>query len=241
MNIKFNVEHPIPAWVIIIFKKLLRIFEENKELLREAGWEVCDIDSPKWWKGVETEEELVISAILVQLSKWEAVVEAIRNLRANGLTSLEKIAYIGEDKLAELIKPVGLRKIKARRLKDLARKIVEYGGLDSLRKLGVKELRNYLLSIEGVGRETADAIILFAFNKPSFPASKYVREVLSKIGVIKGNEDYETLRKIVLREIGNNIYELKLLYAGLTSIGRLVCKKKPKCNKCPLKEVCTVM
>ena len=224
----------------MVLKEILGIFEENRDFLRQAGWEVCEPYSPRWWKGLVSCEEVVISAILVQLTKWETVVEAIRNLRANGLTSLEKIACMEEDKLAELIKPVGLRKIKAHRLRGLAKKIIEYGGLDSLRKLGVKDLRNYLLSIEGIGKETADAIILFAFNKPSFPASKYVKTVFSKIGIIKGNEDYETIREIIMREIGNNIYELKLLYAGLTSVGRLVCKKKPKCNKCPLKEVCTV-
>jgi len=222
----------------MMLKKILRIFEENKDFLRQAGWEVCEPYSPRWWKGLVSCEEVVISAILVQLSRWETVVEAIRNLRANGLTSLEKIVCMEEDKLAELIKPVGLRKIKAHRLKGLAKKIIEYGGLGSLRKLSVKDLRNYILSVEGVGRETADAIILFAFNKPSFPASKYVRAVLSKMGIIEGNEDYETIREIIMRKIGNNIYELKLLYAGLTSVGRLVCKRKPKCNKCPLRNIC---
>ncbi len=222
----------------MILKNILSVFENSEELLREAGWEICSPYSPKWWKGVETEEELIISAILVQLSRWEAVVEALKNLRKHGLTSLEKILFISEEDLAEKIKPVGLRGIKARRIKALAKTIVEKGGINSLRELNVDELRRMLLSVKGIGEETADAIILFAFHKPSFPASKYVKTVLSRLGIIEGSESYGEIRDIVLKNIGNNIYELKLLYAGLTSIGRTVCKKNPECGKCILKEIC---
>ena len=224
--------------MITIFKKMLSVFEKNKELLREAGWEICEPFSPKWWKSVETEEELIISAILVQLSKWEAVVKALENLRKHGISNLREVMSVSVEDLAGKIKPVGLRKIKAKRIKALAKTIVEKGGIGALRKFSVNELRKTLLSVEGVGEETADAIILFAFHKPSFPASKYVRTVLSRLGIIKGNESYSEVRNIVLKNLGNNIYELKLLYAGLTSIGRTVCKKNPKCSKCILKHIC---
>jgi len=222
----------------MMLKKILRIFEENKDFLRQAGWEVCEPYSPRWWRGIKTEEELVISAILVQLSKWETVVEALENLRKHGISSLKEILSISIEDLSGKIKPVGLRRIKARRIKALAKTIIEKGGIDALRKLSVNKLREILLSVEGIGEETADAIILFAFHKPSFPASKYVRTVLSRLGVIEGGESYGEIRDIVLKNIGNNIYELKLLYAGLTSVGRTVCKKNPECSKCILKEIC---
>ena len=125
-------------------------------------------------------------------------------------------------------------------MKALAKIIIEKGGIGALRKLSVDELREILLSVEGVGKETSDAIILFAFHKPSFPASRYVRTVLSRLGVIKGGESYGEIRDIVLRNMGNNVYELKLLYAGLTSVGRIVCKKNTECNKCILKGICQI-
>jgi len=221
-----------------MLKKILRIFEENKDFLRQAGWEVCEPYSPRWWRGIKTEEELVISAILVQLSKWETVVEALENLRKHGISNLKGILSISEENLAGKIRPVGLRRIKARRLKALAKTIVEKGGIDALRKLTVNELRKLLLSVEGIGNETADAIILFTFHKPTFPASKYVRTVLSRLRIIKGNESYDEIRNIMLKNLGNNIYELKLFYAGLTSVGRAVCKKNPECSKCILKDIC---
>ena len=221
-----------------MLKEILRIFEESKDFLRQAGWEVCEPHSPRWWRGIKTEEELVVSAILVQLSKWETVVEALENLRKHGISSLKEIVSISDKDLAEKIKPVGLRRIKTRRIKALAKTIIEKGGIGALRKLSVDELGEILLSVEGVGEETADVIILFAFHKPSFPASKYVRTVLSRLGVIEGSESYGEIRDIVLRNIGNNVYELKLLYAGLTSVGRIVCKKNPECGKCILKENC---
>ena len=219
-------------------RSLLKAFMENKEVLRKAGWEVCEENSPKWWKGVETEEELIISAILVQLSKWETVTEALRNLRENGLANLRALLTVNADDLAEKIKPVGLRRIKARRLKTLAEVLAKRGCLDSLRTLNTEKIREILLAIEGVGEETADAITLFTLHKPTFPVSKYVRTVLTRLGIIEGNESYDKIRRMILEELNSNVNDLKLLYAGLTTVGRLFCRKKPKCDVCILRRTC---
>jgi len=218
-------------------KDLVNFFQENTEFLERAGWIVSEVESPKWWGGLNSYEEIAISAILVQLSTWTSVEKALERLREKRLSSLKELANLDVGKLEELTKPVGLRRIKARRLIGLARNLMKVGGLEELKR--IENVRDFLMSIEGVGKETADSIMLFALNKPTIPISNYVKIVLERVGIIKSKKSYETSREEFLEQLGDNLYNLKLFYAGITSIGRVVCKNKPKCNACPLKDVCT--
>ena len=84
--------------------ELLRILEENVDLLRRAGWIVADAESPKWWDGVETVDELLISSILVQMTKWETVKKVLLKMREKGVNSLEKLSQLSEEEIAELIR-----------------------------------------------------------------------------------------------------------------------------------------
>ena len=93
-------------------KELLRLFEKNKKFLEDA-------ESQRWWGGLNSSEEIVISAILVQLSTWTSVEKVLMRLREAGLTSFEKLAKANAEKLEELIKPVG--KMKARRLMNFCK------------------------------------------------------------------------------------------------------------------------
>ena len=217
-------------------KELLRLFEKNKQFLKDADWIVCDVESPKWWGGLNSPEEIVISAILVQLSTWTSVEKVLMKLRKAGLTNFRELAKADAEKLEELIKPVGLGKMKARRLISFAREVMKLGGLERLKD--VEDSRNFLMSFEGIGKETADAIALFALNKPTIPISNYVRLVLGRVGLIESKKNYETLRKEILEKLGEDLFSLKLLYAGITSIGRMVCKRDPRCEACPLREAC---
>jgi len=217
-------------------KELLGLFEKNKKFLEDADWIVCDAESPRWWGGLNSSEEIVISAILVQLSTWASVEKVLMRLRKAGLTSFTELAKTDAEKLEEMIKSVGFRKMKARRLIVFAREVMKLGGLERLKE--VEDTRIFLMTFEGIGRETADAIVLFALNKPTIPISNYVRLVLGRVGVIKSNESYEALRRRILDQLGSNLYNLKLLYAGITSVGRMICKRNPRCDECPLRKSC---
>ena len=217
-------------------KELLRLFEKNKKFLEDADWIVCNAESPRWWGGLNSPEEIVISAILVQLSTWTSVEKVLMRLRKAGLTSFKELAKADAEKLEELIKPVGLRKMKARRLISFAREVMKLGGLERLKE--DEDSRNFLMTFEGIGRETADAIALFALNKPTIPISNYVRLVLGRVGLIESEKNYETLRKEILEKLNKDLFSLKLLYAGITSVGRRTCKRDPRCEACPLKEIC---
>ena len=216
-------------------RELNKIFEKNKNFLEKAKWYISDPLSFKWWGNAENAEEVFISAILVQRSKWEIVERILKKLKKKRLINLKKLAKIEYDKLEEILKPIGLRKVKAARIINSARKITEINGLERLREY--KNVRKFLLSLEGIGKETADSIMLFALNIPTFPVSNYVKRVLNRIG-FTSEMSYEKLRNKIVRELNKDLYELKLLYAGITSVGRIACKREPICKICILKETC---
>jgi endonuclease-3 related protein len=217
--------------------QLLMVFKRNEEFLKNAGWIVSEPKSPRWWGGVKSPEEVAITAILVQLSTWTSVEKIAQTLRRAGLTRLDNLKDMEMERLEGLIRPVGLWKEKAKRLVEFATEVVKMGGLRKLKR--TKNSRDFLLSINGIGKETADSITLFALNKPTIPVSNYIRVVLGRVGVIDPKQSYESLRRELTIETGEDILGLKLLYAGVTSIGRITCKKKPKCILCPLKEQCS--
>ncbi len=221
-------------------KLLAQDLSEEQGFLRSAGWIVCDANSPRWWDNLRSYEEIVICSILVQISSWKSAKKALINLRKAGLANLRMLSGARIEEIEKLINPVGFRSVKARRLINVAREIERIGGLNELKEL--EDPRRFLLSIDGIGKETADAIMLFALNIPTVPVSNYVRLVLNRIGFIKSKCGYEELRREILRELNANVYSLKLFYAGITSVGRIACKKeRPKCDICPLKCVCMGM
>ena len=209
---------------------LIKLLEENVETLRKAGWIVTDETSPRWWDGVESIDELLISAILVQMTKWETVKKVLQKMRERGVNNLEALAKLNEEEIAELIKPSNFYKTKARRLKKLA-EIALKVGVDRL----VKDER-LLKEIEGIGDETAEALLLFAGNVPVFPRSNYAKKVLSRVlGVELSKEE---AKELVEEIIGKDLYKLKLTHAGIVTVGKLFCLSKPKCDSCIFKELC---
>ncbi len=146
-----------------------------------------------WWPA-QGPFEVVVGAVLTQNTSWKNVEKAIANLHQAGLVDLEKLHRLEHDTLAALIRPSGYFNIKARRLKNLCDWLVQQGGMDALEKLPTTELRKGLLSVNGIGPETADDIVLYAFNRPVFVIDAYTRRLLVKLDLIDGNEPYEQLR-----------------------------------------------
>ena len=213
-----------------LFEEMLRRFEENKEILRKAGWIVTDVNSFEWWDGLKSADEILISSILVQMTKWEIVKKVILKLREKGLNDILKLANLSEQEIEELIKGVNFYKTKARRLKKLAEKVKDEGLLNL-----VKDEKT-LKEIEGIGDETAQALQLFVANLPVFPASAYSSRILSRI---LGREiSKKEAKELVEEHIGKDVYKLKLFHAGIVTVGKTFCFSKPKCNSCIFKDLC---
>jgi len=117
-----------------------------------------------------------------------------------------------------------------------------YGSLDEFYKLEREELRKELLKIYGIGKETADIIILYSAEKPIFVVDKYTKELFKNLGLIKGNEEYDEIRRIIEKEIEpneENLWIFKEYHALIDIHMKTTCKKK-KCDICPLKEICLI-
>ena len=152
-----------------------------------------------WCKRRKTEkerEEIVIGAILTQRTNWKNVELAIENLKKAKINSLKDILKLGAKKLAPLILPSGFYKAKANYLFNLAKFIIEnYGSLEKMKKEKTEILREKLLSLKGIGFETADSILLYALDKSIFVIDAYTRRLVKREKLAK-NLSYSYLQKL---------------------------------------------
>ncbi|MCX7795329.1 MAG: endonuclease III domain-containing protein [bacterium] len=192
---------------------------------------------PQYWWPAETKFEIVVGAILTQNTNWKNVEKAIDNLKKSGIMSIEGILE-NKDRIPELIKSVGYYRIKTDRLINLMNKIKEYRSLENFLSLPLERLREELLSIKGVGKETADSIILYAGDYPIFVVDAYTRRLFSRLGIIKGDESYDEIQNLVMNNTSRDGYLYNEFHALIVEHCKRYCKKKPICADCPIKNLC---
>ena len=163
-----------------------------------AAWydRLLDTYGPQCWWPAESAFEVIVGAVLTQNTSWKNVEKAITGLKDAGPLELGRVVALPRDELAELIKSSGFFNVKAQRLQNLCGWLHSQGGLDAVAQWDTGRLRQALLSINGVGPETADDILLYAFDRPVFVIDTYTRRLLNGLGLIRGGEDYETLRQM---------------------------------------------
>ena len=180
--------------------------------------------------------EVIIGAILTQNTTWKNVEKAIINLAKNKLIDPKKIDEIYLEKLGEIIRSAGYYNQKAIKLKNIARFIIEN---PNLKKLDVKELRKKLLEIKGVGPETADSIVLYAYNKPTAIVDAYTKRIFSRIGLMDESKSYEDFKMFQEENFSVEPYKLQELHALLVEHAKEFCtKNNPDCMMCSLYELC---
>ena len=157
---------------------------------------LLDAYGPQHWWPAESPFEVIVGAVLTQNTSWKNVEKALAGLKQAGLLDLDSIASLPPEDLAELIRSSGFFNVKAKRLKNLCGWLQSQGGLGALSLWDTARLRRALLAINGIGPETADDILLYAFQRPVFVIDSYTRRLLGKLGLIQGKEDYETLRQL---------------------------------------------
>lgn len=193
-----------------------------------------------WWPG-ETPFEVMVGAILTQNTAWTNVEKAIVNLKANEALSAEAISATPHAQLAEWLRPSGYFNIKTERLQTFCRWWLEEGRRQHLEALSTHDLRHALLSVKGVGPETADDMVLYAFHRPVFVIDAYTRRLLSRLGLITGDEGYETLRAFVEDAFGRTEEQVALyneFHALIVVHAKDYCRKRPRCPGCPLVSRC---
>lgn len=188
-----------------------------------------------WWPG-ESPFEVLVGAVLTQNTSWKNVARAIENLREADLLDPVKLYEVDPEELAELIRPAGYFRLKTARLRNLLRFVVEQydGSLDAMFATDLETLRHELLAINGIGPETADSILLYAGQLPTFVIDTYTHRVLARHGWIEFGLDYHTLQEHLHSSLPVEVPLYNEFHALLVRVGNEHCRKQPKCEGCPL-------
>ncbi|MDR1599798.1 MAG: endonuclease [Oscillospiraceae bacterium] len=196
---------------------------------------------PGWWPA-RSPYEVIVGAVLTQNCAWGNVVKAIANIgdRLDPRTILDMDA----SELAGMVRPAGFFNQKVVYLKAVTRWYQLYGfDVDTVRREPLTKLRGELLSTRGVGRETADSILLYAFRLPTFVVDAYTVRLCERLRLDAG-KNYEEIKnkfETNLAETGHNNEGIYNRYHALVvTHGNARCHKKPACGGCPVKEMCGV-
>ena len=191
----------------------------------------------RWWPA-DSNFEVMVGAVLTQNTAWSNVEKAIKNLKTARALTPEAIVSTHPRRLASWLRPSGYFNVKAKRLRVFCRWLLEQGGIEALASWPTKHLRQALLSVKGIGPETADDILLYAFHRPVFVIDAYTRRIFTRLGFITGKEDYETIRALFERALRPNVELFNEYHALIVSHGKSICRKQPLCNNCKLSGVC---
>lgn len=195
---------------------------------------------PQGWWPADTPFEVIVGAVLTQNAAWTNVEYALDNLRAAGALDPEAILALPDARLGALIRPSGYFNVKAARLKAVCRFVVDAGGVEALAAMETDALRTALLGVRGVGRETADDIVLYAFHRPVFVIDAYTRRIFARLGVIDGREGYEHLRAAFERALGPDVELYKEYHGLIVRHAKEACAVRPRCDACILRRRCPV-
>ena len=191
-----------------------------------------------WWPG-ETPFEVIIGAILTQNTNWSNVEKAIKNLKTAGKLSPEGIYELSVTELAELIRPSGFFNVKAKRVKAFINWLFSRykGNLSKMFAQDLQALRGELLSVKGIGPETADSILLYAGNMPTFVVDAYTHRIFSRHELIPEESTYDEMKSFFEENLPEDVQLFNEYHALLVNIGKTFCKTKKVCEPCPLKDL----
>lgn len=176
-------------------------------------------------------DEVSIGAILTQNTSWKNVEKTLENLINAKILSLKSILNTDNNILKSLIKPAGFYNLKAKRLKEFAK---------AISKVGKEEIdRKFLLSIKGIGKETADTILLYGLDKATFVVDAYTKRLFYRLRIIEYEKiNYDELKTLIESGIPKNLEIYKEYHALIVKHCKNLCKKKPLCDECFLKDWC---
>ena len=194
-----------------------------------------------WWPG-DTPFEVIVGAVLTQNTAWRNVAQAIDNLKREGLLEARALLHAEPDRVKDLITPAGYYNVKYDRLMNLLRFLEGHGpDLERFRHLPMDELRSGLLEVKGVGPETADSILLYAFQRPVFVVDAYTRRLFSRLGHHWMEEaSYDEVQRFFMGALPPDTSLYNEFHALIVVHGKDTCKKRPLCEGCCLSSLCLV-
>ena len=195
---------------------------------------------PQHWWPADTPLEVILGAILTQAVAWTGVERALANLKAAGLVSLGGLRDCPQERLAELLRPSGYFNAKARKVKAFVHHVWDRydGDLDALLSRDSRALRDELLSIHGIGDETADDILLYAAGRPSFVIDSYTRRIMGRMGISPQRGRYGDYQRVFHEGLPPDSTLFNEYHALLDRHAKQTCKKTPLCEGCCLRDLC---
>lgn len=222
----------VPLWVTLSRQTGQRLEDVYRRLMGRYG--------PQHWWPAEGPFEVMVGAILTQSAAWGNVEKAIANLKMAGALSPPALRRLPPSELACLIRPCGYYNAKALKLKSLAGWLGE-SCHDDLKLLSQKEsdsLRSELLGIHGIGEETADSILLYAIGKPVFVIDAYTRRIVDRLGLTPPASSYVAYQALFMDNLPADSQLFNEYHALLVSLGKNVCRRRPRCLECCLSDIC---
>lgn len=192
-----------------------------------------------WWPA-ESPLEVAVGAFLTQNTNWNNVEKALNNLKRAETLNLHRMAQIPLDELQELIRPSGFFRQKAQRLQHFCRHLLHRheGSLERLLKEDLDDARRELLSLSGIGAETADSILLYAGYRPSFVVDSYTRRFLGRLGLLQGSESYDSIRTLFMTNLEKDVTLYQRYHALIVTHCKERCRKSPRCCDCLFADIC---
>lgn len=196
---------------------------------------------PRHWWPADSPFEVMVGAVLTQNTSWNGVEKAIAGLKKACRMDPEALLSLPEEKLQEIIRPSGYFRQKSARLRDLCRFLISGGGsgLSRPEEMPTPELRGRLLALKGIGPETADSILLYAFSRPVFVVDAYTIRLLDRLGILPGRGAYAEVQGLFTESLEEDADLFNEYHALIVVHGKEMCRKRnPLCGGCPLSDVC---
>lgn len=191
-----------------------------------------------WWPGRENRFEVIAGAILTQRTTWVNAARAVDALRVADVLTPERLVRMASADLEDAIRSAGFYRAKAATLKAFCAVSQESGGVGQLLSLPLDALRSALLSIRGIGAETADAILVYAAEYPSFIVDAYTRRLLERLGWITGSTQYDEIQAAFTAALPSDAGVFGEAHALIVHHGKTQCRPRPLCQACPLMMYC---
>ncbi len=195
---------------------------------------------PQSWWPAEEPFEVIVGAILTQSAAWRNVGKAIANLKSAKALLPQTLRQLSLAELARLVHPCGYYNAKALKLKSFAYWLGNHynDDLDKLLATDTDHLHQQLISIHGIGQETADSIILYAANKPIFVIDAYTRRIINRIGLAPDSNSYIAYQELFMDNLPADARLFNEYHALLVCLAKNVCRSHPLCQQCCLNNIC---
>ena len=183
--------------------------------------------------------EIVIGAILTQNVAWKNVEKGLESLKKNKIFTPRKLHKADSELIAQCIRPTGYFNQKTIKIKNFLNWFKDYHySFEELDSIKTPVLRDELLSVNGIGPETADSILLYALSRKIFVIDAYTKRVFSRLNYISLDDNYDSVQDFFHKHFSGTMRKYNEYHALIVAHGKDICKNKPLCFSCSLNNIC---